>query len=181
VHDPIDQLLDEHRRIMAGLAGMRRAIEDLAAHGDDALARALPALKEAGILMERELIAHARREDEALFPAVEAALGERDGPTSGMRAEHVEIHGQAELFRRTLRELDQVEHPAIKASTARLRELTERGTGAAEAQATGREILRLLDDHFEKEEQILFPMARGLLDADALRAVGERMQALDSR
>jgi hemerythrin-like domain-containing protein len=42
-------------------------------------------------------------------------------------------------------------------------------------------VIRLLDAHFEKEEQILFPMARGLLDRDALEAVGRRMQELDSR
>lgn len=179
--DPIDRLLDEHRRIMAGLDSLRRAVADLDERGEIALPRARPALEAAGALMERELFAHARREDEALFPAVEAALGERGGPTSEMRAEHVEIHAQAELFRRTLRELDQVEHPALKAATARLRALGERDAGSAEVRSTGREVMRLLDAHFEKEEQILFPMARGLLDRDALEAVGRRMQELDSR
>ena len=179
--DPIDRLLDEHRNIMAGLVGLRRAVEDLEAHGDEALNRSRPALDSAGALMERELIAHARREDEALFPAIEVALGEREGPTSEMRAEHVEIHSQAELFRRTLRELDQVEHPALKAAGAQLRSLAAPGSAAPEVQATGREVIRLLDAHFEKEEQILFPMARGLLDPASLEAVGRRMQELDSR
>lgn len=178
--DPIDRLLAEHRSIMAGLEGMRRAMNDLEQHGEGALSRARPVLEAAGVLMERELVAHARREDEALFPAVEAALGERGGPIAEMRDEHVEIHSQAELFRRTLRELDQVEHPALKAAGARLRELTARGAGVSEVKATGHEVIRLLDAHFEKEEQILFPMARGLLDRAALEAIGQRMQELDS-
>jgi iron-sulfur cluster repair protein YtfE (RIC family) len=179
--DPIDRLLGEHRSIMAGLEGMRRAMSDLDQHGEAALSRARPALAAAGALMERELIAHARREDEALFPAVEAALGESAGPTAAMRAEHIEIHSQAEHFRRTLRELDEVEHPALKAAGARLRNLTASGAGASDLRDSGREVIRLLDAHFEKEEQILFPMARGLLDRDALEAVARRMHELDSR
>jgi len=37
---------------------------------------------------------------------------------------------------------------------------------------------RLLDVHFEKEEQILFPMALQLLDAAALEEVARKMEAI---
>jgi iron-sulfur cluster repair protein YtfE (RIC family) len=176
--DPIQRLLEEHREIMAELEGLRAAVRDLAARGEAAVPGALPALERAGQMMASRLLAHARREDEALFPAIEAELGGGAGPTAVMREEHRAIHSQAERFRRTLHELEAVEHPAIVAGGAELSALASRGGSAARLREAAEHVIQLLDLHFGKEEDILFPMAREVLSREALAAVAARMEAI---
>jgi len=180
MHDPIDQLLAEHREIMAEVETLRRAVLDLRARGDAALPGAVPALASVGRMMATRLLRHARKEDEALFPAIEHALGAGGGPTAVMREDHRAIHERATVFRETLRELNEVEHPAIVAGGARLRALAGGGADAATLAETGEQVVSLLDLHFGKEEDILFPMAREALSRDALRAVAERMAAIEA-
>jgi len=180
MRDPIERLLEEHRAIMAKVSDLRRAVADLERRGEAALPDVKPALEALSAMMSTDLVAHARREDEALFPALEAVFGAGGGPTEMMRAEHRAIHGQADRFRKTLHELNQVEHPAIVAAGARLRTLTAASASASDLRAIGESILELLDLHFGKEEDILFPMAREVLSADALRAVSRTMEALDA-
>ncbi len=178
--NPIEHLLQEHCDIMAQVADLRRVVAALEARGEAALPEALPVLGRIGRMMETQLAQHARKEDEALFPALEALLGAESGPTSAMRLEHREIHSQGELLRQTLSELNEVEHPRIEAAGAKLRELTATGSEAKALRANAEEIIRLLDAHFDKEEQILFPLAENLLDAQALTEVGRRMAAMPS-
>ena len=180
MRDPIERLLDEHRTIMAQVEPLRRALRDLVKRGDAALPDALPALEQVGRMMGGELLRHAKKEDEALFPALEQVFGGGGGPTAVMRQEHRDIHARAELFRRTLHELNEVEHPAIVAGGAQLRSLAGAGASAAELRATGNQIVRLLDLHFAKEEDILFPMARDMLSAEALEQVARKMEEIET-
>jgi iron-sulfur cluster repair protein YtfE (RIC family) len=173
----IEHLLAEHREIMAEMAPLRAVVADLAARGEAALPEALPVLNRVGRLMETRLAAHARKEDDGLFPALEAIFGAQGGPTVVMRREHQDIHAQGELLRQTLHELNEVEHPRIEAGGERLRALARAGGSAEACQATAEEILRLVDLHFQKEEQILFPMAEQLLDEAQLSALGAEFEA----
>ena len=166
--NPIEHLLQEHRDIMAQVTDLRRAVADLGTRGEAALPDVLPMLKRIGHMMETQLALHAKKEDEALFPAIEAIIGAEGGPTYVMRVEHKAIHGQGELLRRTLHELNEVEHPKIVA-----------GGGSAEVlKSSAEEIIRLLDMHFGKEEQILFPMAANMLDQATLEEIGQKMEAM---
>jgi regulator of cell morphogenesis and NO signaling len=178
MRDPIDHLLEEHRVIMADFEALRRAVEDLRRRGDTALPDALPALRRVGDMMATTLHRHARKEDEALFPALEKVFGTGGGPTMVMRQEHRDIHAGAELFRRTLHELNEVEHPAIVAGGEALRDLSAAGGSADQLRRTGEEIVNLVDLHFGKEENILFPMAREVLTPEALEAVGRRIEEI---
>jgi len=180
VNDPIDQLLAEHRDIMAEIAILRSAVAELHDRGDAALPTALPALRSVGVMMATRLLRHARKEDEALFPALERAFGTLDAPTAVMRQEHRVIHEHTRLFRETLRELNEVEHPAIVAGGVMLRTLMDGGGDAAALAETGEEIVDLLDLHFGKEEDILFPMARGVLSDDEMAEVGRRMEVIEA-
>jgi len=180
VTDPIDHLLAEHREILAEVEGLRRAVADLRRRGDAALPAALPALEAVGRMMATRLLRHARKEDDALFPAIEQALGSEEGPTAVMRQEHRAIHDRARLFRETLRELNEVEHPAIVAGGERLRGLARHGQDAAALAETGEVIVHLIDLHFAKEENVLFPMARELLTGPALAEVAGRMEAIEA-
>ncbi len=179
--DPIRRLLEEHADLMAKLEPFRRAVQALAVGGQEQLAAALPALRDGARIMTTELIAHARREDEVFFPAVEAAIGGAFGPTSVMRSEHVNIHAGADLFQATLHELQEVQHPAIVEGGSRLHELVEGNADAGALREIGTNLLRLIDDHFAKEEQILFPMSRDILVEASLTAVASRMDALEGK
>ena len=180
MNDPIDRLLADHRELRREIEYLRGAVADLQAGGDAALPRVAPALRSVVAMMAGPLLIHARKEDEALFPAVEQALGDGEGPTAVMRQEHVEIHDRARRFRAALRDLHEVEHPAIVASGDRLRRLAADGEGAAELAATGEEIVGLLDVHFEKEEEVLFPVARSLLSSGELQRVARRMDEIEA-
>jgi hemerythrin-like domain-containing protein len=181
MRDPIDHLLAEHREIMRDIEPLRRAVDDLHRRGDAALADVRPTLEHVGRMMETILLAHARSEDEALFPVMERVIGQMGGPIEVMRREHLAIHEQADLFHKTLRELNEVEHPAIVAGGAALREKTAAGASADDLRATSFEIIRLVDLHFAKEEDILFPMAREILSDDDLLEVSRKMEALAAR
>lgn len=179
MRDPIDRLLAEHQAIMRQVSELRGAVKLLEERGAGSLAEVRPMLQRTVRMIEEELLAHARREDEALFPAIERALSE-DVMTREMRREHRDIHREADRFRVTLRELNEVEHPAIVSSGARLGALTPTGDAGA-LRETGAELIRLLDEHFFKEEEILFPMARNFLDSSALEDVSRAMEALGGR
>lgn len=181
MRDPIQRLLDEHVSIMRQIGELRAAASALAREGEPVLERTLPVLRATVRMIDTELLAHARREDDALFPAVERCLGDGAGPTPVMREEHRAIHAEAVRFRDTLRELNEVEHPAIVEATEQLRGLTARGRDAAALATTAHTLIALLDDHFAKEEQVLFPMARDLLSAAQLAAVAGEMEALETR
>lgn len=176
--NPIEHLLQEHRDILAQIADLRAAIRDLDARGNAALPQALPVLRRIGHMMETQLALHAKKEDEAFFPAIEAVIGAEGGPTAVMRIEHKDIHARGELLRKTLHEVNQVEHPAIEAGGEKLRALAT-GDGSAETlRAAAAEIVELLDLHFGKEEQILFPMAEQMLDESSLAEVGRKIEVL---
>ena len=176
--NPIEHLLEDHRLIMAQVAELRKPVADLKARGEAALPEALPVLGRIGHMMETELARHAKKEDEALFPAIEAIIGASGGPTYVMRMEHKAIHGQGELLRQTLYELHEVEHPKIEAGREKLKELVVNGGGAEALRENAEEIIRLLDMHFGKEEQILFPMAENMLDDETLAEVGKKIEGM---
>lgn len=175
--DPIERLLREHREIMRQVAELRGALRALAERREDALEETRLVFLGTARMIETELLAHARREDEALFPAVARAL--EDGSlTDQMKLEHRDIHAEADRFRGTLRELHQVEHPAIVAGGARLGQLASAGSSVEILRTSGAELIRLLDEHFRKEEEILFPMAREALTSTELDEVARAMDAL---
>ena len=154
--NPIEHLRQEHRDIMAQIADLRAVVRDLTLNGEAALPEALPVLRRIGQLTETQLAHHALKEDEALFPAVEAVLGADGSPTTVMRVEHTDIHAQAAL----------------------LRSLLAQGGGAPSLRASADELIALLDLHFDKEEQVLFPMIEEMLDADTLAEVGHKIETL---
>ncbi|MFN8586168.1 MAG: hemerythrin domain-containing protein [Candidatus Eisenbacteria bacterium] len=179
--DPIERLLAEHVTLMARLAPLRRTLEALresAAEPDEAQ---LAVLRDGAHVLTTDLIAHARREDDVFFPAVEAAIGGAFGPTSVMRREHADIHDGADRFRATLHELHEVQHPAIVAGGERLTALVQGDAAdAGVLRVLGAQLLDLIDGHFAKEEQILFPMSRNLLGTAGLEQVARELDAFDA-
>lgn len=177
--NPIDYLLAEHEDIMVQVADLRRALGTLDERGPAVLPDVLPTFGAVSQMMATKLLRHARKEDEALFPALEAAWGRVEGtPTAIMRMEHSKIHNRADLFGETLRQLNEVEHPAIVSHGAELQGLVGTEPDVEALRRVGEEIVRLLDMHFGKEEGILFPMAREVLAPETLAAVMRRIQEI---
>jgi hemerythrin-like domain-containing protein len=97
-------------------------------------------------VLEAMVDSHATLEEELLFAALEPHLGKHDGPLAIMRAEHEEME----------RLLGQIEDAADVDEAIHLVE----------------EALSAARNHFQKEEQVLFPMAQGLLGDEALTRLG---------
>lgn len=109
---------------------------------------------------------HGRKEEEALFPALGSYLPTGAGPIGVMLAEHG-----------LLREHQKV----LVLSADRLESDPEAVDAFATAESAGRATRALLINHIEKEDLVLFPMARNLLSARELDEVAELCQALDAR
>lgn len=96
---------------------------------------------------------HFHGEEAVLFPALEAAMQQRHGPTEVMRLEHADM-------RQLLAELRQAVHHRDPAAVA----------------GAGDTLLILLQQHNSKEEQVLYPMADRLL-GNATEQLLERIKA----
>lgn len=156
--DPIQMLLDDHARIIARLAPLRIAVHQIAERGPSALPDVLPVVQDVVPAVALHLTAHSRREDEAFFTVVEAAFGGQFGPTTVMRAEHEAIDEAIERLQ------------AMLADAAPKWGVNDLGDWC------GR-LIHLIDAHFGKEENVVFPMARQALTEDALRQIGEALDA----
>lgn len=182
--NPIDWLLEEHVLILGQADALRQAmarLEDSGAQGVDAEWETLSSF---ATLLAGKLAMHALKEDDALFPAVEAHIG-TGGPTAAMREEHKEIHRRGLEYRAILQELHEVDHPKLEAESEAYQQMVEAiangdGPDLQTIQNNVSALLALIHDHFEKEEQMLFPMTRNLLDEEALDAVTRHMRELEA-
>jgi hemerythrin-like domain-containing protein len=96
---------------------------------------------------------HHAREERSLFPALaRAGVPVAGGPVGVMLAEHDEGRGHIRAM--------------------------EGGAGGARVEAA-RAYARLLRDHIDKENGVLFPLADAVLDEAATRAVAREFEAVD--
>lgn len=113
-----------------------------------------------GVATRRALIAlsdslrlHQRREDLVLYPACERLFGGKDGTASVLRNDHTEIR---ERLAGLLRE----QHGRGPVSPVRI------------------DMIRLhMEDHFGKEERLLFPMMAALITRTESAALARRLRA----
>jgi hemerythrin-like domain-containing protein len=98
------------------------------------------------------LEAHAHAEDELLFTALEPHLGAQSGPLAVMRMEHDQITAL----------LERLKSP----------------TNLTQGHTLATQMLDLSRDHFQKEEQILFPLARQFLGEQELAELGRQWARL---
>lgn len=147
---PTDVLRDEHRIILGALDVLDAAAERLANGG------ALPdgwwpeAIEWLRAFADRN---HHAKEERSLFPAmVKAGVPSEGGPIGVMLEEHTQ--GRA----------------LVQAMAA---------AGPAERPAVARRYIRLLRDHIEKENGVLFPLADSILDEQAQQAVGREFESAE--
>jgi hemerythrin-like domain-containing protein len=154
---PTGILMAEHRNIEKVLACLERMAEEFEGSGALVPAVAGDALEFLRTYADR---LHHGKEEAELFPAMERrGIPEHAGPTAVMRAEHVE--GRARI--------------------RAMGEAVERNrTGDFVREARG--YVDLLRDHILKEDQVLFPMADGILpEGEQARLLGvfDRVEASD--
>lgn len=159
--DAIDGLMGEHRRIEQALDMLRQSTEALRLDERDAprqLRRPIAFL--AGYV---EPIHHAKEEQLLFRKLCDRGLPEHSGPIAAMRAEHEEERHLVSLLQRL---------------AAREDELTADEASKLKGAAT--RYVALLRDHFRKEDMILFVVARGVLSAADLTALGDSCDAFDA-
>ncbi len=103
-------------------------------------------IQEATAALSAVVLSHSNLEEELLFPALETHMGTA-GPLAVMRTEHIEIE-------QALRQLEAAQN------------LDEGADYIARA-------LSILRDHFQKEEEVLFSIARQTLDEETQIRLGK--------
>jgi hemerythrin-like domain-containing protein len=122
----------------------------------DYLERAIPAatsvtqVKSLGAMLAAALASHAQMEEELLFTTLEPHIGSM-GPLAVMRMEHDEIEKSLERLP-TIQEVDQARELLLK-------------------------VVTVAREHFPKEEQVLYPMAKKTLTAETLIDLGAQWAA----
>ena len=116
--------------------------------------KALPMLDSVSALQNRvaplafSLEAHAHLEDELLFTALETHLGTQGGPLAVMRMEHDQIMN--------------------------LLERVQSAEDLAQGRVLASQMIEVSRAHFQKEEQVLFRMARRFLGEEELSVLGAK-------
>lgn len=148
---PTRLLSDEHRVILRALQVLEKAAEHLAR------GQALPDGWWESVIEWLRAFAdrnHHAKEEQSLFPAmVKAGVPSEGGPIAVM----LEEHRQGRVLIKKMAEGAPAERP-----------------GAA------RRYVRLLREHIDKEDSILFPMADSVLDDAALAAVGRDFETVEA-
>ena len=150
----IDTLMDEHQTILRALAALEALASDpaCAAEPVDTHRRLVHFLREFADGL------HHGKEEDLLFPAMEAAGIPEQGPTAVMRMEHEE--GRALVKRiAQLSEADEI----------------DQGTLAGPAL----QYVDLLRAHIGKEDHILYPMARRFMSDTAMGALDTASEVAD--
>lgn len=143
----LEDLERQHRAAEHLLADLSAAVRRLRSEGSGGPG-VLADLARCRTLIQNEIDAHFREEEQALFPVLGRRIGTEDGPIAVLMEEH-------SVFRRLQLDYERA-LGALEAGESG--EWPERLAGAADA------IHGLLPPHIEKEEQVLFPMAEAVLE-----------------
>lgn len=142
-HPVLTQWMAEHEEAGRHLNRMEQATKR----------RDWTAVKEGALWLYTELKVHNEAEETYLFPLMDPLFSGDHGPTSCMREEH------RQLWDLTLMVLGD-----ITDGTARNPDQCER---------LSFQLITALRSHIEKENNVLYPMAERMLDADTLKKLGE--------
>lgn len=141
------ELCRQHRDAECLLADLAAAVSRLRSEGPRE-SGVLADLARCRTLIQDEVDAHFREEEQALFPVLGRRIGTEDGPIAVLMEEHGAFRRLQLEYERALAALEAGEFG----------EWQERLTGAADA------IEGLLPAHIEKEDEVLFPLAEAVLE-----------------
>ncbi len=157
--DPFAPLVAVHEDFVDKLTELEATLDEMMATRETRDGNEI-ILDEAVRFFEEELIPHLRLEDEAVVPAIEAAIGRYGTLVTVVMYEHEEIRRGVAKFEEARNDLRR-----DPASWQAIQELNRHGIF----------LVQFLWDHFRKENTSLFPTARKVLSADALQNVTKRI------
>jgi hemerythrin-like domain-containing protein len=158
---PIEILEGCHQRIRRNCALVQRVVRHVAAKGSDDEART--AIRTVMRYFDEAGANHHRDEEEDLFPALErCATGADEAPLAALLERLRREHGELDALWKEMRE-------ALEAVAG--------GHGGAITADAALRFARAYETHLALEEASLFPLARRLLEAPALDALGASMAA----
>jgi hypothetical protein len=154
--DPLQMLMDEHKIALSQLDILDRSAEEIRAAGFSY--PVWERLSEAARFIAGDIRAHNQREEDFLFPALEKYLPP-GGPTYVMRDEHRQLwEGYDRLHEYTEKIKADPEDKRIKEELAKAAHF----------------VMVLLSNHIYKEDNVLFPMARRILNDEQLHEIGSQ-------
>ncbi len=160
----VARLQEDHTRFVQMLA----ALEGWVQRAESAMPTEAAQWQQARTMLEsfiRDVSLHISKEEQVLFPVLEAYLPRDVGPLAVLRGEHSDIRAQ---FRRLL-----------EALVVLCREPDNRYAAASFAQA-GHAIQQLVYDHLYKEDRVLYPMIARFLEPERDAHLLQQMQALQA-
>ncbi|NNN17149.1 MAG: hypothetical protein HKL79_02130 [Thermoplasmata archaeon] len=163
-YDPIAVLMEEHQGFLRRLEEVRTDLQRLSGEGRGARAVAASMSTFADFLAKDVDGFHGRKEEEGLFPILVRHIGSEGGPVGVMLEEHGLLRRHQKTIARNVPKLE-TDLEAVEAWTA-----VSVATDAVD---------RLLADHIEKEDRVLFPMARAVLTPAEMSEVAEICEAIE--
>ncbi len=164
-YDPIAVLMAEHQQFLTRLREFRTDRPRLAPAGmvEPAEPRRIAAF--ADFLLRDVDQLHGRKEERGLFPVLGRHLGAEGGPIGVMVEEH-------EALRRL--------HGVLIAGAEKIAADPQHREAADRVEAARREVDALLTDHIDREDRMLFPMAREVLSASEMLEVSQVCQEIEA-
>lgn len=159
----VRHLTRDQRELEQELAGLEAMLDELEQHVEWT-AQAVEDLQLVLGRLERMIGRRVRKEDEVLFPALEAYFPRDVGPLAVLRGEHSDVLEILRLLRRC------ADAPAAGKGDVE----TARGV-----QLYGDTLVQIVRDHYYKEDRILFPMVARFLSPQPDAHLLEQMEAID--
>lgn len=154
--DPIAILMAQHEEGLARLKALSGYIQRV--ETGEVTGEVLEGIRKATAFINNEVRAHNEKEEELLFPELEKVLPPK-GPTFVMREEHRRLWEVLEKVEGTLERLEGDKDGAV----------------IDELVASAQFVVQLLSEHINKENSVLFPMARQLLTPEQMATIADRI------
>ena len=155
--DPITALKSDHEAVRAVLNNLEGYLKKIGSVSSDGLKNNLiNQLHEITAFIDKDLEIHFKKEEEALFPALGNYIGIETGPIHVMLIEHIHSRELSREFKAKINS-----YPAEKDYKSII--------------DLGNSFIRLLSEHIDKEENILFNMADMQLSRDEKHGIMEKM------
>jgi len=165
-YDPIGVLVEEHQVFLRRLADVRTGLQRTAP-GERGRAGVSTGMATFADFLAQDVDGfHGRKEEEGLFPVLVRHIGSEGGPVGVMLEEHEVLRHHQRTIASNVPRLER-DLEAVEAWTA-----VSAATDAVD---------RLLAFHIEKEDQVLFPMARAVLTPAEMSEVAQICQEIEER
>jgi hemerythrin-like domain-containing protein len=165
-YDAIAVLMEEHQVFLRRLDWVRAELRRLS-EGERARIGVSASIEAFAEFLARDVEGlHGRKEEEGLFPVLVRHLGAEGSPVGMMLEEHEALRNHQKTLAGSVPKLE-TDGEAVEAWTA--------------ASAATKAVDQLLTFHIEKEDQILFPMARAVLLPREMSEVAEICQEIEAR